>query len=103
MGEVLPKIEIHLTSTEGTYYVYDLTNVMITNYSISGFDSQIPTEEISLNYEKTKRLEISGKNQIYGSWKTFRNFKQRCFDGRINNTLSFKGTTMGTNNSSILD
>lgn len=61
MGKVFPKIEISLTSTEGTYYVYDLTNVMITNYSISGFDSQIPTEEISLNYEKTKRMEISGE------------------------------------------
>ncbi len=65
MGKVFPKIEISLTSTEGTYYVYDLTNVMITNYSISGFDSQIPTEEISLNYEKTKRREISGEKIKY--------------------------------------
>jgi type VI secretion system secreted protein Hcp len=53
MGKVFPKVEIHLTSSAGTiYYAYELTNVMITSYSISGDADQIPMEEFSLNFEK---------------------------------------------------
>ena len=59
MGKVFPKVEIHLISNEGHFFAYELTNVMITNYSISGSEKNIPTEEISLNYEKITLAEKS--------------------------------------------
>ena len=42
MGKVFPKVEIHLTGPSegstclGTFYAYELTNVMITSYKVSG-------------------------------------------------------------------
>jgi len=59
MGKVFPKVEIHLDSGKETYYVYKLTNVMITSYTISGTNNEIPTEEFSLNYEKITISESS--------------------------------------------
>jgi len=59
MGKVFSQVEIHLDSGKGTFYTYDLTNVMITNYSISGTSNDIPTEEFSLNYEKITFTETS--------------------------------------------
>ena len=59
LGKVFPKVEIHLASNEGIYFAYELTNVMITSYSISGSENQIPIEEFSLNYEKITRSELS--------------------------------------------
>jgi len=56
MGKVFPKVEIHLTSSAGTtYYTYELTNVMITSYSINGDADQVPMEEFSLNFEELIR------------------------------------------------
>jgi type VI secretion system secreted protein Hcp len=52
MGTVFPKVEIHLDSGKETYYAYELTNVMITSYSISGTGNDVPIEEFSLNYEE---------------------------------------------------
>ena len=59
MGKVFPKVEIHLDSGKETYHVYKLTNVMITSYTISGTNNEIPTEEFSLNYEKITISESS--------------------------------------------
>jgi type VI protein secretion system component Hcp len=60
MGKIFPKVEIHLTTSERvTYYAYELKNVMITSYSINGSENQIPTEEISLSFEKVIRNPIS--------------------------------------------
>jgi type VI secretion system secreted protein Hcp len=59
MGKVFPKVEIHLDSGGETYYAYELTNVMITSYTISGTRNEVPTEEFSLNYEKVKFSETS--------------------------------------------
>ena len=59
MGKVFPKVEIHLDSGKETYYVYELTNVMITSYSISGTGTDRPTEEFSLNFEKITYAESS--------------------------------------------
>ena len=59
MGKVFPKVEIHLDSGKETYYVYTLTNVIITSYTINGTNNEIPTEEFSLNYEKITISESS--------------------------------------------
>lgn len=57
-GKVFPKLEVHLsTSASGarrTYYKYELKNVMITSYSISGGDDGSPAEEISASFEEIK-------------------------------------------------
>jgi len=84
-GQVFPKVEIHLTgpsegsTCQGTFYVYELQNVMITSYKVSGSNPlayaliapvpdvtmpsagpfivqavDAPMEEISLNFEEIK-------------------------------------------------
>lgn len=84
-GQVFPKVEIHLTgpsevsTCQGTFYIYELTNVLITSYKVSGSnplayalivpspDVTMPTagpfivqavdapmEEITLNFEEIK-------------------------------------------------
>ena len=83
VGKVFPKVEIHLTgpsgssTCQGTFYIYELKNVMITSYEVSGSNPlayaliapapdvtmpsagpfivqavDAPMEEISLNFEE---------------------------------------------------
>jgi type VI secretion system secreted protein Hcp len=62
MGEVIPKVEIDQTtygSTGGsraTYLKYELKNVMVTSYSVSGAGSsgELAKETIALNFEEVK-------------------------------------------------
>ncbi len=59
-GKFFLKVDIHLTASTGegrvTYYTYELTNVMVTSYSISGSGTseQVPMEQISLNFDAIK-------------------------------------------------
>jgi len=84
-GKVFPKVEIHLTgpsegsTCEGTFYAYELKNVLITSYKVTGSNPlayalispapdsilpysgpfivqavDAPMEEISLNFEEIK-------------------------------------------------
>ena len=63
-GKVIPKVEIELTKLVGdaaagnqrevVYYRYELTNVLVTSYSVSGGSSDVPTEDFSLNFEEIK-------------------------------------------------
>jgi type VI secretion system secreted protein Hcp len=84
-GEIFPKVEIHLTGPSegstcgGTFYAYELKNVIITNYEVSGSNPlaysliepapditmpssgpfivqavDAPVEELSLNFEEIK-------------------------------------------------
>jgi len=84
-GQVFPKVEIHLTgpsegsTCQGTFYTYELTNVLITKYEVSGSNPlaytlinpapdvtmpssgpfivqavDAPVEEISLTFEEIK-------------------------------------------------
>ncbi len=60
-GEVIPKLEIELTSpsrgdSRETYLKYELTNVMVTSYRISGSTGgdAVPTETIAINFEEIK-------------------------------------------------
>lgn len=61
-GKVFPKVEIHLTASFGddparfVYYTYELEDVRITSYNISGSGQgdDRPTENFSLNFEKIK-------------------------------------------------
>jgi type VI protein secretion system component Hcp len=58
-----------------TYYKYELTNVMVTSYSISGTGDDIPMEDFSLNYEEIKvtytENDSAGKSKgnVEYSWK----------------------------------
>ncbi len=59
-GKFFPKVDIHITANTGegrvTYYAYELTNVMVTSYSISGSGTsgQVPMEQVSLNFDAIK-------------------------------------------------
>ena len=74
-GKVFPKVEIHLASSAGTYFAYELKNVMVTSYSISGGADDRPTEQFSLNFEEIKvtytELDSDGKSKgnVEYSWK----------------------------------
>jgi type VI secretion system secreted protein Hcp len=81
-GKVFPKVEIDLTASytdEGrvTYYRYELTNVMVTSYNISGSGQaeDVPVEDFSLNFEEIKvtytENDAKGKKKgnVEYSWK----------------------------------
>ncbi len=61
MGEIIPKLELELTSTYGgakaTYLRYELTNVMITSFQTNASgndDAGPPTVVIGNNFEEIK-------------------------------------------------
>lgn len=68
-GKAIPTVEFHLTSTHGTYYKYELTNVMVTSYSMSGGADERPTEEVSLNFAhiKTTYTEYDSDGKAKGN------------------------------------
>lgn len=81
-GKVFPKVEIHLTASTTdagrvTYYAYELKNVQVTSYQISGSgqSEDVPMEDFSLNFEeiKTTYTENDSKGKKKGnveySWK----------------------------------
>ena len=81
-GRVFPKVEIHATASTTdagrvTYYAYELKNVMVTSYDISGSgqSEDVPTENFSLNYEEIKvtytECDAKGnkKGNVEYSWK----------------------------------
>lgn len=54
-GQVIPTFSFEITHDDGAklaYLKYELTNVMVTSYNISGGDTGTPVETISLNFEK---------------------------------------------------
>ena len=60
-GKVFPKVEIHLTASytdagRVTYYAYELKDVLVTSYQISGSGQaeDVPVEDITLNFEEIK-------------------------------------------------
>ena len=61
LGKVFPKVEIELTASytdagRVTYYRYELKNVLVTSYSVSGAaqSEDVPAEDFSLNFEEVK-------------------------------------------------
>jgi type VI secretion system secreted protein Hcp len=81
-GKVYPKVEIHLTASytdagRVTYLAYELKNVQVVNYVVSGSgqSDEVPMEELSLNFEEIKvtytENDAKGKSKgnIEYSWK----------------------------------
>jgi len=81
-GKVFPKVEIELTASytdagRVTYFRYELKNVQVTSYGISGSGQaeEVPTEECSLNFEEIKvtytEADSGGKSKgnVEYSWK----------------------------------
>jgi len=81
-GRVFPKVDIHVTASTTdagrvTYYAYELKNVMVTRYDISGSgqSEDVPTENFSLNMEEFKvtytenDAEGKKKGNVEYSWK----------------------------------
>jgi type VI secretion system secreted protein Hcp len=59
-GKVFPKVEIHVSASYGsaraTYLKYELKNVRVTSYSVSGAggSGELAKETIALNFEEIK-------------------------------------------------
>ncbi len=80
LGRVFPKVEIECTVSttdagQETYYKYELKNVLVSSYAVSGGSQDKPGETFSLNYEELKvtytEMDSKGKkkgNVEYG-WK----------------------------------
>lgn len=81
-GKVFPKVEIEVTASitdsgRVTYYKYELKNVSVTSYSVSGGgqSEDKPTEDLSLNFEEIKVTytendrEGKKKGNIEYGWK----------------------------------
>lgn len=78
-GKVYPSVEFELAADYGgsraTYLKYELKNVMVTSYSISGGADGVPTEQFSLNFEEIKvtytEFDSSGtsKGNVETTWK----------------------------------
>ena len=81
-GKIYPKVTIHLTASTTdagrvTYYAYELKNVMVTSYDVSGSgqSEDVPMETFSLNFEEIKATytetdkEGKSKGNVEYSWK----------------------------------
>jgi type VI secretion system secreted protein Hcp len=81
-GKVYPKVEIHVTASytdkgRQTYYAYELKNVLVTSYNVSGSGQaeEPPTEQFSLNFEEIKvtytECDAAGKKKgnVEYTWK----------------------------------
>ena len=81
-GKVFPKVEIELTASytdagRVTYYRYELKNVLVTSYNVSGSgqSEEVPTEQFSLNFEEIKVTYTENDNKggkkgnVEYSWK----------------------------------
>ena len=81
-GTVFPECKIDLCTSTGAdgrvpYFMWELTNVFCTSYSVSGAtaDGAVPTEQLSLNYEEIKwTYDKMGKDgsstgKLDASWK----------------------------------
>jgi type VI secretion system secreted protein Hcp len=60
-GKVYPKVEIDMTASytdagRVTYYRYELKNVLVTSYNVSGSGQaeDVPMEDFTLNFEEIK-------------------------------------------------
>lgn len=81
-GKVFSKVEIELTASytdagRVTYYRYELKNVLVTSYNVSGAaqSEDVPAEDFSLNFEEIKVTYTENDNKgkkkgnIEYSWK----------------------------------
>jgi type VI secretion system secreted protein Hcp len=81
-GKVFPKVEIHLTASftdagRVTYYAYELQNVLVSSYNISGSgqSEDVPMEDFNLNFEEIKvtytEADSTGKSKgnVEYSWR----------------------------------
>ncbi|MEM7783564.1 MAG: type VI secretion system tube protein Hcp [Planctomycetota bacterium] len=78
-GRVFPKVEIDMTATNtdgkrATYYRYELKNVLVSSYQVSGSANDQPVENVSLNFEEIKVTYTENDNgkkkgNVEYSWK----------------------------------
>ena len=55
-GKIFPRVQIHATRPIGgarrVFYAYELRNVLVSSYEVTGVDSALPVEEIALSFEE---------------------------------------------------
>ncbi|WP_193213611.1 Hcp family type VI secretion system effector [Luteolibacter marinus] len=76
-GKVFPSVIVELTrdAADGqqTYYRYELKNVLISSYSVSGAADAKPMEQLALNYTEIKVISVDADGSKGGNvefeWK----------------------------------
>lgn len=55
-GKVFPRVQIHAARPFGgasrVFYAYELRNVLVSSYEVTGGDAALPVEEIGLSFEE---------------------------------------------------
>jgi type VI secretion system secreted protein Hcp len=82
LGKIIPKVEIHDTTTYGdgnraVFLKYELKSVMVSSHSVSaaGGGDAVPTESVSLNFSEIKQTYVeydakgSKKGNVEMAWK----------------------------------
>lgn len=70
-GKVYPKVYINITAPDVgrvAYYRYELTNVLVTNYSIGGLGQAVPWEILDLNFKEMKSGVVSLSANMHLEW-----------------------------------
>lgn len=73
-GTHMDSVLLEWTTTEGErvqYLKYELTNVMVTSYSLSAGEGTVPTESVTLNFAKveSRYIQEDQRGKTDGSWK----------------------------------
>lgn len=74
-GKFFASIVIELTreaadGSEETYYRYELKNVYVTSFNVSGNSSDMPAEQLSLNFEEVKAIHLDADATQGGNVET---------------------------------
>ena len=51
-GKIIPKVLLEVTKSGNVFYRYELKNVAVINYAISGKDKNPPIEEVTISFEQ---------------------------------------------------
>jgi type VI secretion system secreted protein Hcp len=53
-GRIIPLVEIEISVSDHVIYKYELRNVAVTKYNVTGEASNLPSEEITIRFEQQR-------------------------------------------------
>ena len=54
MGRIIPLVEIEISISDNVIYKYELRNVAVTKYNVTGEELNLPSEEITIRFEQQR-------------------------------------------------
>lgn len=54
MGRIIPLVEMEISKFDNVIYKYELSNVAVTKYNVTGEELILPIEEITISFEKQR-------------------------------------------------